>query len=148
MRQLILILAFFLFTMALSVESSSATISGETSIPQTKVISVVPVKVKTPTKTTIVKKVSKSITKTGVETYTSPAGKDSISFSVTVRDGIITAASAKGGSKGISGQFQSGFAKSLLKAVVGKKVAGLSLDAVGGASLTTAAFEKFVAKSF
>ena len=38
------------------------------------------------------------------------------------------------------------FAKNISKSVVGKKIKDLDIDTVGGASLTTAAFEQFVRK--
>jgi hypothetical protein len=44
--------------------------------------------------------------------------------------------------------YQESFASKLSSAVVGRKVAGLDLSAIGGASLTTAAFEQFVANNF
>ncbi len=90
----------------------------------------------------------KVIKKSGLQTYTSPQWEDTIYFSVSVKDGVIVTATAIPKSKGISGQMQKSFAKGLSKAVVGKKIAGLSLDAIGGASLTTAAFEQFIVKSF
>lgn len=69
----------------------------------------------------------------------------STSFSVTIEDGRITDASAAF----LSGdhedrQYQSRFSNRIANAVVGKKASNLSLDAVGGASLTTEAFTQFV----
>ena len=97
---------------------------------------------------TVMGNTKKVIKKSGLQTYTSPQWEDTIYFSVSVKDGVIVSAIAIPKSKGVSGQLQKSFAKGLSKAVVGKQVAGLSLDAIGGASLTTAAFEQFIAKSF
>jgi FMN-binding domain len=89
------------------------------------------------------------LTRTETVTYASPAGpQDPVEFSVTVTDGVITAASATAKSDNdISKQLQTAFAGELSTKVVGKKAADLDVDAIGGASLTTAAFETF-ARSF
>jgi hypothetical protein len=64
---------------------------------------------------------------------------------VTVTDGMITAASATAKSDNdISKQLQTAFAGEISAKAIGKKAKDLKLDAVGGASLTTAAFEQFV----
>ncbi len=44
----------------------------------------------------------------------------------------------------ISTKWQNAFAKEIENRVVGKEIGSLSLDAVAGASLTTAAFEQYV----
>lgn len=68
-----------------------------------------------------------------------------IEFSATVIDGVITAASATPKTdKQWSLYNQSNFAKELSAKVVGKKAKDLDVDAIGGASLTTDAFESFV----
>ena len=88
-----------------------------------------------------------SLTRTETVSYTSPSpdGMVEVEFSVTVSDGVIMAASAtpKAG-KQASDYNQSNFAKDVSASVVGKKAADLDVDAIGGASLTTAAFEMFV----
>ncbi len=88
----------------------------------------------------------KPITRTEIVSYASPASpQDPIEFSVTVADGVITAASATPKSNNdISRQLQTGFSTEVSAKVVGKKAADLNVDAIGGASLTTAAFEMFV----
>jgi hypothetical protein len=85
-------------------------------------------------------------TRTETVTYTTPASsQDPVEFSVTVTDGVITAASANAKSDNdISKQFQTAFASDVSVKVIGKKAKDLKLDAVGGASLTTTAFEQFV----
>jgi uncharacterized protein with FMN-binding domain len=79
-------------------------------------------------------------------TYASPADpQDPVEFSVTVTDGVITAASATAKSTNdISKQLQTAFAGEVGAKVIGKKAKDLDVDAIGGASLTTAAFETFV----
>lgn len=74
-----------------------------------------------------------------------PGTADSIEFDVTVTDGVITRAAAVGKadheySKGWQGKFVA----ELSSKVVGKMAKDLKVDAIGGASLTTAAFETFV----
>lgn len=90
------------------------------------------------------------LSRTEVVSYNSPSpdGMVEVEFSVTVSDGVITAAAAvpKAG-KQASDYNQANFAKELSASVVGKKAADLDVDAIGGASLTTAAFEIF-ARSF
>ena len=74
-----------------------------------------------------------------------PEGMVQVEFDVTVTDGIITAATStpKTDKQG-SLYNQTSFAKELSSKVVGKKAKDLKVDAIGGASLTTAAFETFV----
>jgi hypothetical protein len=86
------------------------------------------------------------MTRTETVTYASPANpQDPVEFSVTVTDGVITAASATPKSDNeISQKRQTAFAAEVSTKVVGKKAADLDVDVIGGSSLTTAAFEKFV----
>jgi hypothetical protein len=75
----------------------------------------------------------------------SPGGQDLVEFSVTVDGGVIQAVSMiPKGSNDVSKQYQAGFARELSGKVMGKKIADLGMDAIGGASLTTAAFRQFV----
>jgi uncharacterized protein with FMN-binding domain len=77
--------------------------------------------------------------------YKSPGGDDTIEFDVTVTDGVITSASATALALSDGSKYNQGnFVKALSAAVVGKKAKDLDVDAIGGASLTTAAFETFV----
>ncbi len=89
------------------------------------------------------------VTFTRKETVTykvpAPGTADSIEFDVTVTDGIITAASAiSKGEHEYSKNWQGKFVAQVSGSVVGKKAKDLKVDAIGGASLTTAAFETFV----
>ncbi len=86
------------------------------------------------------------VTRTETVTYASPANpQDPVEFSVTVTDGVITAASATPKSDNdISKKLQTAFAAEVGAKVVGMKAADLDVDAIGGASLTTGAFETFV----
>lgn len=88
---------------------------------------------------------SKTTTKT--VSYRTPSHQwpTSTSFSVTIENGVITDASAIF----LSGdhedrQYQSRFSNRIANVAIGKKTSNLSLDAVGGASLTTDAFVGFV----
>lgn len=86
------------------------------------------------------------LTRTETVTYTSPANpQDPVEFSVTVTDGVITSASATPKSDNeISQKLQTAFAAEVATKVVGMKAADFDVDAIGGASLTTGAFEMFV----
>ncbi len=69
----------------------------------------------------------------------------SVEFDVTVTDGIITAASSRTVATAAASKYnQDNFAKDVSAKVVGKKAKDLKVDAIGGASLTTLAFETFV----
>ncbi len=68
-----------------------------------------------------------------------------VEFDVTVTDGIITTATSRTLATADASKFnQDNFAKDVSAKVVGKKAKDLKIDAIGGASLTTLAFETFV----
>ncbi len=78
--------------------------------------------------------------------YTVPAPDLSatVEFDVTVTDGTITAATSRTLATADASKFnQDNFAKDISAKVVGKKAKDLKVDAIGGASLTTLAFETF-----
>ena len=87
---------------------------------------------------------SKSVTKSTTVSYQTPDGSVSVGFSVTLKDGVIMAASSITQARETSGYYQDSFAQSLSKVVVGQKVSTLSLSAIGGASLTTHAFTQYI----
>ena len=88
------------------------------------------------------------ISRTETVKYNTPGGGDVIEFSVTVTDGVITAATANVKAENeISKKFQESFAPKLSESVVGKKAKDLNVTAIGGASLATNAFVTF-ANSF
>jgi hypothetical protein len=90
--------------------------------------------------------VAAAVTKTETLAYTTPAGSDSIEFSMTVEGGVIKSVTASPKAENdISKKRQASFAAAVQGEVVGKNIKDLDLDAVGGSSLTTAAFEKFIA---
>lgn len=85
------------------------------------------------------------LTRTEIVSYKTPAGTDEVEFSVSVTDGVITAASANPKAKNeISIKLQTAFAADVSSKVVGMKAKNLDIDAIGWASLTTGAFETFV----
>lgn len=107
----------------------------------TPVVPVTQTSESTPTVPDTSSTVSKSLS------YRTPSreGSTTTKFTVTVDGGIVTAASAQY----ISGdhedqRYQSRFSNSIASAVVGKKLSDISLDVVGGASLTTEAFQEFI----
>ncbi len=75
--------------------------------------------------------------------YTAPSGAESIDVTLTLKDGVVEAASVKANAENpISKKFQDGFVASYKSLVVGKKIADLSLSKVSGASLTTDGFNE------
>lgn len=131
---------------------SGSTLTGSTTQTGSTKLPVTPVKPPvTPAPTTPTTPAAPvAVTRSATVTYRTPAtSSDPVGFSVTVKNGVITAASAtvKSQDKTSIG-YQKSFANSISAQAVGKKAAGLNLSAVGGASLTTTAFEKFVAANF
>lgn len=109
--------------------------------PVTPVETVAPV---TPEATPAETPAATAETTTQVVQYQSPGGRDEIEFTVTVENGVITAASAKPMATNDGSIYNQGNFVKALDTVVGKSVAGFDVDVIGGASLTTAAFENFV----
>lgn len=88
---------------------------------------------------------SATITKTQVVQYQSPAGTDDVEFSIVVENGVITSVSSKTLATSDGSKYnQDKFAEEVAEKVIGKSVKDFDVDVIGGASLTTAAFEKFV----
>lgn len=85
------------------------------------------------------------VSRTETVSYTTPAGNDSVEFSVTVENGVITAATATPKAENeISKKRQEAFAAAVTAGVVGKSAKNLDVSAIGGSSLTTGAFKMFV----
>lgn len=79
-------------------------------------------------------------------TYTSPAGKEDVSISLTLTGDVITAATFSGQAENPgSKNWQSEFSKGFTQAVVGKDIDSLSLGVVNGSSLTPKGFMDAVA---
>ncbi len=133
--RILVTIAFF----AISSSVSAATVSGEVT---TQSISQKPkITTTAPVKKIVIRTTTKTVS------YTSPAGKEWITFTVKHKNGVIVSATAKPkATHKISLMLQNNFAKNISKTVVGKKTKDLDIDTVGGASLTTAAFEQFVRK--
>ncbi|MBC7503478.1 hypothetical protein H7169_00730 [Candidatus Gracilibacteria bacterium] len=95
--------------------------------------------------TTQTQNTPKVVTRKETVAYNNPSGMDSVEFNVTVTDGIITSVSVTPKAENqISLKRQTAFAANVSSIVVGKKAKDLNVDAIGGSSLTTAAFETFV----
>ena len=92
--------------------------------------------------------VSTSVTHTSSVNYNTPEWSVPVVFSVTVKNGVIIAASSTTKAGGTSRYYQDSFAGKISSIAVGKKIAQLNLNAIGGASLTTSAFERFVSSNF
>lgn len=79
--------------------------------------------------------------------YKSPAGNDEIQVSLTLKDGVITAATYEGMAKmGKSKDFQAKFGAGYEAAVIGQSIDSLSLGVTNGSSLTPKGFMDAVAK--
>ena len=80
--------------------------------------------------------------------YNNPAGGDEVRFMVKVnKAGEITAADTEVKAVNqVSQGLQTKFKAELPQAVVGKKISELQIDRIGGASLTTGAFKKFLSE--
>lgn len=80
-------------------------------------------------------------------TYNSPAGQESVSVSITLKDNIVTAAGFTGSAsnpRSVVNQqkFQDGYTQ----LVVGKNINDISLTVVNGSSLTSRGFMDALAK--
>jgi hypothetical protein len=118
--RILIAIAFFAITSSVS----AATVSGEIT---TQSIAQKP-------KTTIANPVKKIVIRTTTKTvrYTSPAGKEWITFTVKHKNGVIVSATAKPKAKNkISRTLQENFAKNISKSVVGKNIKDLDIDTVG-----------------
>lgn len=80
--------------------------------------------------------------------YSSPAGPETMQISLSVDvDGKISAVnSVADATHPVSLKLQNAFAAGLGDVVIGKDIAGLQVDVIGGASLTTGGFNEAVAK--
>lgn len=79
-------------------------------------------------------------------TYTSPAGKEDVSISLTLKGDVVTAATFTGTAENPgSKHWQSEFSKGFTQVVVGKDIDSLSLSIVNGSSLTPKGFMDAVA---
>jgi uncharacterized protein with FMN-binding domain len=80
-------------------------------------------------------------------TYQSPAGKETIDVSVTLAGGVITAVEVTpDATNPTSKQYQTAFASGVSDVVVGKEIAGLTVDTVSGSSLTPDGFNAALAE--
>lgn len=78
-------------------------------------------------------------------TYATPAGNDPVEFSVTLTDDVITKASITPKAINDASKTRQEAFKAELQTIVGKKVSDLDgITAIGGSSLTTGAFKRFV----
>ncbi len=110
-----------------STTSASSTDSGSTSATSTST---------SDTSTTY-----KDGTYTTDETFESPDGQDEIAIRVTVKSGVVTAASVTTvNSQGQSARYQAQFESAISSVVVGKSLSSLSVSTVAGSSLASSAF--------
>ncbi|MFA6091199.1 MAG: hypothetical protein WC774_05505 [Candidatus Gracilibacteria bacterium] len=88
------------------------------------------------------------IIRTSEVPHGTPAGTENMKASITTQSGIIIAASITPmATDEESIDYQKAFASKISQVVVGKNINGLKVDTVSGASLTTAAFNTFLASN-
>jgi uncharacterized protein with FMN-binding domain len=77
--------------------------------------------------------------------YVSPGGRESITITVTLKDGVVTDTSAQSGANDRDAEdFQSEFISTYKRLVVGKKIDSIRLSHVSGSSLTSQGFNDAV----
>ena len=77
--------------------------------------------------------------------YTSPGGNESITVSVTLKDGVVTETTATSGSNDPTAkQYQAEFIAGYKDQVVGKKISSIKLSRVSGSSLTSQGFNSAI----
>lgn len=82
-------------------------------------------------------------TYTASSSYFVPAGQETIQVSVTLKDGVITGSSIQNSeSDHDSALFQEEFASNYKSFVIGRKISGLQISSVAGASDTTQGFNE------
>jgi uncharacterized protein with FMN-binding domain len=75
--------------------------------------------------------------------YRVPHGSESIQVSLTLKDGVVASSSVQNSENDFdSAQFQEEFAAAYKNYVVGKKISGLQIGVIAGASDTTAGFNE------
>ncbi|MFA6158333.1 MAG: hypothetical protein WC763_01780 [Candidatus Paceibacterota bacterium] len=116
---------------------SSATSSPETSTPASATSTVTNAPADKPKATLAYK----DGVYTAVGTYGSPAGAESISITLTIKDDVVTSASAVNQARDDkSVRYQDKFISGFKAAVIGQGVDSLKLTKVSGSSLTPAGF--------
>jgi len=79
--------------------------------------------------------------------YTVPPGRESIQVNLTIANGVVTSASVQNSENDFdSAQYQEEFAAEYKSQVVGKKISGLQIRIVAGASETTGGFNSALSK--
>jgi uncharacterized protein with FMN-binding domain len=77
--------------------------------------------------------------------YNTPGGQATISVSITIKNGVVTAVTTEAGSGDPAGrQYQAQFGSGISAVVVGKKLSTLTVSRVGGSSLTSQGFNSAV----
>ena len=73
--------------------------------------------------------------------YTSPAGAEQVTVTLTVKDNVVTEVSSTESAENPKSQyFQKQFAEGVASAVVGKPIGSIALTVVNGSSLTPKGF--------
>jgi uncharacterized protein with FMN-binding domain len=78
----------------------------------------------------------------GTGDYDTPGGPESVAVTLTVRSGIVRAVTVTGSGTTPNAQhYEAAFESGISGVVVGRKLAGLTVGAVSGSSLTGAGFD-------
>ncbi len=86
-------------------------------------------------------------TYSATSSYYVPHSSETIRVTATVKDGVVTSSSITNSEgDGVSASYQQGFASIYKSYVVGKKINGLSLSRIAGASDTTQGFNDALAQ--
>lgn len=79
--------------------------------------------------------------------YQTPGGRESVTVTLSAKDGVVTAVEVTGsGGSPNSQQYQSAFISGISAEVVGKQLSTLDVGAVSGSSLTGQGFDAAVEK--
>lgn len=126
------------------------TVPKAPTIPAATPTPTTPAPAPTPTPTPVVPKTAyKNGTYTVSTSYTAPGrSTHSVDATITIKDDIITTSNVSYGGDNVdtSTEYQNKFSKGYQSQVIGKNLNTVSLSRVGGASLTTNAFNKALAE--
>jgi cytoskeletal protein RodZ len=128
---------------ALPIETTT---SEPVTTPAPAPVAPIPVVTKPPVPTVVKKNVYANGTYSSTLPYKVPeGGNESITVSLTLKDDVVTSMTySASGNKEESQKYQGRFGKSVEALVIGEPISGISLSRVGGASLTSRAFNKAV----
>jgi len=147
---IVVILAVVLLTIASNAtrtQQKSQSIIASTPTTTTSTPSSTPTSATTSTTTATTSSGYKDGSYTATSDYYVPHGSEEIQVNVTLKNGIITGSNVENSEyDGESAQYQEGFASEYKSFVIGKKISGLELSYISGASDTTQGFNDALSK--